>query len=96
MKPAIVLVGEDSLALASLRQHLEKEPRFSVEKKIQGFAETLESLHKLPDPVVAVVDLNWDSENTLRAIEELKLKFPQLHLVLTAAENNSLCLARRR
>jgi pilus assembly protein CpaE len=41
-----------------------------------------------------VVDLNWEPENTLRSIEALKLKFPQLHLVLTAAENTPNILLR--
>ncbi len=94
MKPSIVLVGEDSLALASLRQHLEKESRFFVQKKIQGFPETVESLSTTPDPVLVVVDLNWEPDKTFRAIEDLKFKFPELHLILTSAESTPETILR--
>jgi len=34
MKLPIYLIGEDSLALASLRQQLEKEPAFAIESRV--------------------------------------------------------------
>src|SRR6266404_2042284 len=94
MRPSVVLVGEDSLALASLRQHLEKESRFFVQKKIQGFSETIESLRTVPDPVLVVVDLNWEPEKTFRAVEDLKLKFPELHIILTSEDSTPETILR--
>ncbi len=94
MRPTVVLIGEDSLALASLRQHLEKETRFFVQKKIQGFPDAIDALGKNPGLTLAVVDLNWEPEKTFRTVEEVKLQFPELHLILTSAESTPETLLR--
>jgi pilus assembly protein CpaE len=94
MRPTVVLVGEDSLALASLRQHLEKESRFLVQKKILGFPDAIDFLHKNSGPLLLVVDLNWELEKTFRAMEEVKRKFPEIRLILTSAESSPDTLLR--
>ena len=43
MKLSIYLIGEDSLALASLRQQLEREVAFFVEPRVFAYMEALDN-----------------------------------------------------
>jgi pilus assembly protein CpaE len=94
VKLPVILIGEDSIALASLRQQLEKELHFTVHRKVLGFGDATDLLRKKPDPTLAIVDLSREVEKSLRLAEELKLKFPDVHLVMTAADNNAQAILR--
>jgi hypothetical protein len=72
MKLPIILIGEDSLALASLKQQLEKEPAFSIEPRVQNYADALEHLRSKSGPIVAVIDLNRDEERAFAVAAEIK------------------------
>ncbi|MBM2802484.1 MAG: Response regulator [Deltaproteobacteria bacterium] len=84
MKLPITLIGEDSLALASLRQQLEKEVSVSVDSRVYGYGEVLDALKTRNGPIVAVVDINRDPERSFSIAEEIKLKFPNARLVMTS------------
>ena len=58
MKLPICLIGEDSLALASLKQQLEKEVSVSVDPRIYGYGEAFEMLKGRGGVIVAVIDIN--------------------------------------
>jgi pilus assembly protein CpaE len=88
MKLPIYLVGEDSLALASLRQQLEKDPGFFVESKVCGYTEAFDHLRTAAGPVLAVVDLNRDVEKAFVVAEEIKFKLPNVHLIITSPDSN--------
>jgi hypothetical protein len=60
MKLPIYLMGENSLALASLRQQLERDPAFFVEPQVYCQAEAFEHLRNTSGPVLVIVDLNSD------------------------------------
>ena len=85
MKLPICLIGEDSLALASLRQRLEKEAAYSLEGKVYGYGDAFEGLRNKGGPLVAVMDLNHDSERAFAVAEEIKTKLPNVHLVMTSS-----------
>ena len=85
MKLPICLIGEDSLALASLRQQLEKEVSVSVDSRVYGYGEVLETLKGRSGPIVAVVDINRDPERAFAIAEEIKLRFANARLVMTSA-----------
>jgi predicted Ser/Thr protein kinase len=55
MKLPICLIGEDSLALASLKQQLEKEASVSVDPRIYGYGEAFEMLKGRGGVVVAEI-----------------------------------------
>ena len=88
MKLPVVLIGEENLALASLRQHLAKEVYFLVENKVRHFAEAEEALRKKAGPVLVVVDISRNAEFALRTAEDLKLQFPTIHLLMTSPDNS--------
>jgi pilus assembly protein CpaE len=88
MRLPVVLVGEDTIALASLRQHLAKETAFLVDSKAHDFSEAEEALRRMTGPVLAVIDISRDTEQMLQAAEELKLHFPAVHLLMTAPDDN--------
>ncbi|MGH7831411.1 MAG: hypothetical protein ACREP8_14665, partial [Candidatus Binatia bacterium] len=81
MKVPVILVGEDNLALVSLRQHLEKERDFLVEGKVRGFEEAFGFLRVKSGPILVIVDLSRDAERAFRVAEELKSKLPNIRLV---------------
>ena len=85
MKLAICLIGEDSLALASLRQQLEKEVSVAVDSRVYGYGEVLETLKGRNGPIVAVVDINRDPERAFAVAEEIKSRFANVRLVMTSA-----------
>lgn len=84
MKLPILLVGEDSLALASLKQQLEREGSVAVEPKIYSYAEAFEALKARSGPMVAVVDINRDPEHAFSVAEQIKLRLPTIRLVMTS------------
>ena len=85
MKLPICLIGEDSLALASLRQQLEKEVSVAVDSRVYGYGEVLETLRGRNGPIVAVVDINRDPERAFAIAEEIKARFANVRLVMTSA-----------
>jgi pilus assembly protein CpaE len=85
MKLPICLIGEDSLALASLRQQLEKEVSVAVDSRVYAYGEVLETFKGRNGPIVAVVDINRDPERAFAVAEEIKLRFPNIRLVMTSA-----------
>jgi pilus assembly protein CpaE len=94
MKLPIHLIGEDSLALASLRQQLEKEPAFFVEPRVHGYADAFDNLRSKSGPVVAVIDLNRAEERAFAVAAEIKFKLTNVHLVMTSPDHNPQTLLR--
>ena len=94
MKLPIYLIGEDSLALASLRQQLEKEPAFFIESRVHNYADAFDHLRSKSGPIVAVIDLNRDEERAFAVAAEIKFKLPNVHLVMTAPDDNPQTLLR--
>ena len=94
MKLSIYLIGEDSLALASLRQQLEREIAFFVEPRVFTYADALENLRSKAGPVVTVIDLSHDAERAFTVAEEIKFKLSNVHLVMTSPDNNPQTILR--
>jgi pilus assembly protein CpaE len=94
MKLPVVLIGEDNLALVSLRQQLEKERDYVVEGKIRGFEEAFGFLRVKSTPVLVVVDLSRDAERAFRVAQELKSKLPQVHIVMTSPDSHQQTILR--
>src|SRR5713226_3446757 len=94
MKLSIYLIGEDSFALASLRQQLEREIAFFVEPRVCAYADALEYLRSKAGPLVAVIDLNHDGERAFTVAEEIKFKLSNVHLVMTSPDNNPQTILR--
>lgn len=88
MKVSVVLISEDNLALLSLRQQLDKENSFSVEGKVRSFEEAFELLRLKTSPVIVLVDLSRDSDKAFKVAREIKLKLPNVHLVMSSPDNN--------
>ncbi len=84
MSLPIYLVGEDSLALASLKQQLEKEAKGSVEPKIYAYGEAFDALKNHSGPAIAIVDINLDPERAFGVAEQIKLRLVNVRLVMTA------------
>jgi pilus assembly protein CpaE len=84
MKLPVYLIGEDSLALASLKQQLEKGLSFSVESRVYGYGEAFEGLRSTAGPAIAVIDLNRDAERAYSVAEEIKFKLANVRLVMTS------------
>jgi len=88
MKLPVVLIDQDNIALASLRQQLQKELDFLVENRVHSFEEAFEFLQTKTDPVLVIVDLSRDAENAFRLAGEIKLKLPSMHLLMTSPNND--------
>src|SRR6266536_2889688 len=84
MKLAICLIGEDSLALASLKQQLEKEASVAVEPRVYGYGDAYDGLKTRNGAVVAVVDINRDPERAFAVAEQIKLRLTNVRLVMTS------------
>jgi pilus assembly protein CpaE len=84
MKLPICLIGEDSLALASLKQQLEKEPSVSVEPRVLSYGEAFDGLKTRSGSIVAVVDINLDPERAFNVAEQIKQRLPHVRLVMTS------------
>jgi pilus assembly protein CpaE len=94
MKFPIVLIGEDSLTLASLKQQLEKEPAFHVEPRVFTYAEAFEGLRNKTGPTIAVVDLTGDPERAFTVAEEIKFKLSHVRMVITSPTSNPETILR--
>ncbi len=88
MKVPICFIGEDSLALASLKQQLEKETAFHAEGRVYGYGEMFDVLRTKNGPAIAVLDLNRDAQRAFLAAEEIKFKLPNVRLVMTSPNSN--------
>src|SRR5262245_3968009 len=94
MKIPVFFIGDDSIALAALRQQLEKELTFTVHKKSLGFADVQDQLRKNGSAALVIVDLGRDHDRTFVAAEELKRQVPSAHVVMTAADSSSQTILR--
>lgn len=84
MKLPICLIGEDSLALAALKQQVEKDASISVDPRIYPYGDAFEALKTRSGPIAAVVDINRDPERAFTVAEQIKLKLPNVRLVMTS------------
>src|ERR1041385_2074016 len=84
MKLPICLNGEDSLALASLKQQLEREASVSVEPRICGYGDAFDALKNRTAPMVAVIDINLDPERAFSVAEQINLRLANVRLVMTS------------
>jgi pilus assembly protein CpaE len=94
MKFPIVLIGEDSLTLASLKQQLEKEAAFYLEPRVLTYAEAFEGLRNKTGPTIAVVDLTRDPERAFTIAEEIKFKLSYVRVVMTSPNSNPETILR--
>jgi pilus assembly protein CpaE len=94
MKFPIVLIGEDSLTLASLKQQLEKEAAFYLEPRVLTYAEAFEGLRNKTGPTIAVVDLTRDPERAFAIAEEIKFKLSHVRMVMTSPNSNPETILR--
>ena len=94
MKVPICFIGEDSLALASLKQQLEKDPAFNIDARVHGYGEMFDLLRANDGPAVAVLDLNRDAQRAFMAAEEIKYKLPNVRLVMTSPNSNPETILR--
>jgi pilus assembly protein CpaE len=85
MKILIALIGEDSLALASLKQGLETEVAFHVDSRVYTPADALDVLRSKNGPVIAIIDINQDPDRAFAIAEEIKFKLSNVRLVMTSA-----------
>jgi len=84
MKLPICLIGEDSLALASLKQQLEKEPSVVVDPRIYGYDEAIAVLNGRGGVIVAVIDINRDADRAFSVGEQIKASLSHVRLVMTS------------
>jgi pilus assembly protein CpaE len=84
MKIPICLIGEDSLALASLKQQLDKDAAFSFEGRAYAYGDAFEGLRNKSGPIIAVVDLNQEPQRAFGVAEEIKFKLPNVRLIMTS------------
>lgn len=89
MKIPIILIGHDNIALIGLRQQIEKERDFSSADKIRGFDDAIESARTKTGPVIAILDLSRDLGRMLALAQEIKIKFPNVHLVATSGTSET-------
>jgi pilus assembly protein CpaE len=90
MKTPVFFIGDDSIALASLRQQLEKELTFTVHKKSLGFADVQDQLRKIhSNAALVIIDLGRDHDKMFLAAAELKRQVPNARVVMTAADSSS-------
>lgn len=84
MKLPITLIGEDSLALASLKQQLEKDISVSVDPRIYGYGEAFDALKGRSSIGIAVVDINRDAERAFSVGDQIKSKLGNVRLIMTS------------
>jgi pilus assembly protein CpaE len=88
MKLPIVLVGENSSALSSLKQQLERELEFLVDSRIHGFDEASQVLKSKAGSVLVIVDLSRNPEKAFEAAQGIKFKFHNIHLLMTSPDSS--------
>jgi pilus assembly protein CpaE len=89
MKIPVILIGHDNIALVALRQQIDKERDFSSADKIRGFDDAIESVRTKTGPVIAIFDLSRDTGRMLGLAQEIKIKFPNVHLVATSGTSDT-------
>jgi pilus assembly protein CpaE len=89
MKIPVILIGHDNIALIGLRQQIDKERDFSSADKIRGFDDAIESVRTKTGPVIAILDLSRDLGRMLALAQEIKIKFPNVHLVATSGASDT-------
>jgi pilus assembly protein CpaE len=94
MRLPICLIGEDGQTLEVLRQQFEKEAAYLIDPKVYRYSEAFEALRNKIGSVVALVDLKSDPEPGFSVAEEIKLKIPNVRLVMTSAAGNSSVILR--
>lgn len=94
MKLPICLIGEDSLALAALKQQLEKEPSVAVDPRIHGYTDAIHAFKNRVEPVIAVIDIGRDPERAFGVTEQIKLTLPNVRLVMTSADGSPEMILR--
>src|SRR4030095_9124210 len=90
----ICLIGEDSQTLELLRQQLEREAAYVIDSKFYRYSDAFEALRNKVGTVVAIVDLKSDPEPGFVLAEEIKLKIPNVRLVMTSAAGHSCAILR--
>jgi pilus assembly protein CpaE len=88
MKLPVVLVGEHSNALTSLKQQLERELEFLVDSRIHGFDEASQVLKSKAGSVLVIVDLSRNPEKAFEAAQGIKFKFHNVHLLMTSPDSS--------
>jgi pilus assembly protein CpaE len=94
MKLPICLIGEDSLALAALKQQLEKEPSVAVDPRIHGYTDAIHAFKNRVEPVIAVIDISRDPERAFGVAEQIKLTLPNVRLVMTSSDGSPEMILR--
>ncbi len=94
MRVPVVLIGQDNIALVSLRQQIEKEGNYLVGNQILGFEEADTALTARPGPVLAIVDLSRDTEKGLEIAQSIKSKLSDVHILVTAPEKDPETILR--
>jgi pilus assembly protein CpaE len=94
MKLPVVLIGENSNALTSLKKQLEKELDFLVDNKIHGFDESFQVLKAKTGPVLVIVDLSRNPENAFETAQDIKFKLHNVHLLMTSPDNSPETILR--
>jgi pilus assembly protein CpaE len=89
MKIPVILIGHDNIALISLRQQIDKENDFSAADKIRGFEDAIESVRTKTGPVITILDLSRDIGRMLALAQEIKIKFPHVHLIATSGTSDT-------
>ena len=72
------------MALASLKQQLEKELSVSVDSRIYGYGEAFDLLKGRGGMVIAIVDVSRDGERAFSVAEQIKSQLVNVRLVMTS------------
>lgn len=94
MRLPICLIGEDTQTFEALRQQLERESAYVIDPKVYGYGEAFDALRNKIGTVVAIVELKSDPEPGFAVAEEIKLKIPNVRLVMTSSAGNSNAILR--
>jgi len=89
MKIPVILIGHDNIALVALRQQIDKERDFDASEKIRGFDDAVEAVRAKTGPAIVLLDLSRDPGRMLALAQEIKIKFPGIHLVATSGSSDT-------
>ena len=94
MKTSIYLVGDDSIALGCVRRQLAGEDVYQVEARVLRYSEAVERIKCTSGNTVTVIEIERDPEKAYRLAEEIRLKLPDVHLVMTSPRNDPELIVR--
>lgn len=94
MKLSIFLVGDESIVLGCVRRQLAGEDAYQVEARAFSYSEAVERLKCTSGNTVAVIEIERDPEKAYRLAEEIRLKLPDVHLVMTSRRNDPELILR--